>query len=88
MEDISLMKMNRDECLELSSCNFSKILSSDIDKCIQHIQEDLVCVGHDLLVCASACESKLSISSPDKLDTKNTNLIRMDWKNVGRVAHT
>ena len=74
MEDISLMKMNSDEGLELSSFNFGEVLCCHVDECIQHVQKDLVGGHHDLLVTACVGQCNLCISCPHKLNAKNSNL--------------
>lgn len=79
MKDISLMEVNGDERFKLSTLNFTEVLSGDINEHVEHLQEDLVCVVHDLLVCAGIVQSYFSISGPHKLDPQNPNLC--PWQN-------
>ena len=74
MEDISLMKMNGDQSLKLSSLYLGQILCGHIDEGIQYVEEDLVSGPHDLLVRASIGKSYLCVSCPDKLNAKDPNL--------------
>ncbi len=74
MENISLMKMNCDMSFKLSSRYFCQVSSCDIDESIKHLQKHFVSTGHNLLVCSSTVEGNLCISSPDKLNTKDSNL--------------
>ena len=74
MKDVSLMQMNCNECLKLSSLYLGEILCGHIDESIQYVQKDLVSGAHDLLVRTRVGQSYLSISCPDKLNTKDPNL--------------
>ena len=74
MKDVSLMQMNCNECLKLSSLYLGEILCGHIDESIQYVQKDLVSGAHDLLVRTCVGQSYLSISCPDKLNTKDPNL--------------
>ena len=74
MEDISLMEMNGDECLELPTTDLCQVSSGHIDESIQHLQEHLISTDHYLLVSAGIAQSYLSIPRPDELDPQNTNL--------------
>ncbi len=70
------MEMNGDECLKLSPLNLGEVLGGDINQHVQHLQEDIVSVVHNLLVTATAVEGYFSISRPDELDAQNPNLER------------
>ena len=74
MKDISLMEMNGDERLELSSFNLGQVLRCHVNECIQHVQKDLIGGTHDLLVSACVGQCNLCISCPYKLNAKNSNL--------------
>ena len=74
MEDISLMQMNRDECLKLPSLNLGEVLRCHVDEGIEDVEKHLVSGAHDLLVGASIGEDYLGVSSPDKLNSKDPNL--------------
>ena len=74
MKDISLMQMNSDECLELSSLYLGEVLCGHVDEGIENVKEDLVSGSHDFLVRACVGKSYLCISCPDKLNTKDPNL--------------
>ena len=74
MEDISLMKMNSDECLKLPPLDLGEVLCGHVDESVEYVKEDLVSGSHDLLVRACIGKSYLCISCPDKLNTQDPNL--------------
>lgn len=74
VKDVSLMKMDSDECLKLSSLDLGEVLCRHVDECVEYIEEDLISGAHDFLVGAGVGKSDLCISGPDKLNTKDPNL--------------
>ncbi len=50
MEDVPLMEMDGDESFKHTTLNLGEVLCGDIDEHVQHFQEDLICIIHDLLV--------------------------------------
>lgn len=76
MEDVPLVKVDGDECLKFRSFDLLEVLRCHVDELGQHVQEQVVCLGHDLLVRAGAGEGHLCIASPNELDAQNANL----WK--------
>jgi hypothetical protein len=74
MKDISLMKMDSDECLKLSSLDLGEVLRRHVDEGIKYVEEDLISGAHDFLVGAGVGKSNLCVSGPDKLNTKDPNL--------------
>ena len=74
IEDISLMDVNCNKCLEFDTIEFCQIVSRLFDKCCQKIQEPLICILHNLFVRFSSDQSLFSFLSPDHLDTQQTNL--------------
>lgn len=73
------MEMDGDERLKLAPLYLGQVLCCDINEHIQHLQEDLVSVGHDFLVTFRVVQGNLSISGPDELDSQDANLQRTKW---------
>ena len=80
MKDISLMQMNCNESLKLSSLNLGEILCGHVNKGIKYVQEDLISGSHYLLIRTCIGQSYLCISCPDKLNTEDPHLHAMTVK--------
>lgn len=74
IEDIALMDVNCNKCLEFDTIEFCQIVGRLFDKCGQEIQEPLISVLHNLFVRFSCNQGFLSFLGPDHLDTQQTNL--------------
>lgn len=74
IEDVLLVDMNCDEGLIFGSLHLGQVLGGLVNEKVQHGQELLIGVGHDLLVRPGTGQCLLSITCPDHLDAQQTNL--------------
>jgi len=74
MKDVSLVEMDRDESFKHAALDLGEVLGGDINEHVENLQELLVSIVHDFLVSPGTVEGKLCISSPQKLDSQDTNL--------------
>lgn len=74
MEYVSLMEVDSDEGFKLPPLYFLERLCGDVDEHVQHLQEHLVSVAHDLLVVARGVERNFSVCCPQELDPQDANL--------------
>ena len=48
VEDVSLVNVDGDQSFKLHSLHFGQIPSGDVNQLVQNVQEELVCLTHDL----------------------------------------
>ena len=74
MEDVSLVKVDRDERLKLGSLDLCQFLCRHVDERVKDLLEVVVSRLHDLLVAASILESICGSCCPYHLKTQQPNL--------------
>ena len=74
MEDVSLVKVDRDERLKLGSLDLCQFLCRHVDERIKDLLEVVISRLHDLLVAASVLESIRGSCCPYYLKTQQPDL--------------
>ena len=74
VEDVPLVHVHRDQRLELGPLHLVQVLGRLADQRVQHVQELVVRLLHDLAIRPGLQDGRLGVAGPHHLDTQDAHL--------------